>query len=326
MKGYLPIRFFVPAATLLLIIMAAALPPCSRGEPAGELIIFHAGSLAIPFREMGRAFMKKYPRVRVLREAAGSRTSARKIRDLGKPCDIMASADYTVIDELLIPEFAHWNIAFATNEMAIMYRPDSAHADEINSDNWPQILLRPGVEYGHSNPDADPCGYRTRLTWQLAEKYYRIPGLARKLDQGCPPRNIRPKETDLLALLESGELDYLFIYRSICRQHGMPFVALPDEINLKSASLANYYRQAAVEISGKKPGEKIVKRGKPMVYSLTICTRSPNRAAAEAFVAFVIGPQGRRIMAQNGQPPIVPARASGKLERLPPALEPLLAR
>ncbi|MBU0879785.1 tungstate ABC transporter substrate-binding protein WtpA, partial [Patescibacteria group bacterium] len=44
-----------------------------------ELIIFHAGSLSIPFEEMEVNFEKKYPDVDVVREIGGSRACARKI-------------------------------------------------------------------------------------------------------------------------------------------------------------------------------------------------------------------------------------------------------
>jgi molybdate/tungstate transport system substrate-binding protein len=60
----------------------------------GDLIIFHAGSLSMPFKEIAAEFNKLYPNVNVLMEAAGSVTSARKITDLDRPCDILASADY----------------------------------------------------------------------------------------------------------------------------------------------------------------------------------------------------------------------------------------
>ncbi len=310
---------------LALAVSLSLLPGIGSAEPAGDLVIFHAGSLAIPFKQISRAFTQKYPQVRIYREAAGSRTSARKITDLKKPCDVMASADYTVIDNLLIPDYADWNISFATNEMVIMHRKDSAYAAEINSDNWPQILLRENVAYGHSDPNADPCGYRSQLVWQLAEKYYRLPGLYHKLQQGCPPKNVRPKETDLIALLESGDLDYLFIYRSVAEQHKMPYVALPAQISLKSAEHAAFYRQASIKITGKKPGQFITQTGKPMVYGITALRKAPNPEAALAFVQFVVGPGGRKIMQQNGQPPVDPPLASGRVDLMPPALKSLVS-
>ena len=293
-------------------------------EPHGKLIVFNAGSLAIPFKAMKERFTSVYPEVRIQLEAAGSRTCARKITDLKRPCDVMASADYTVIENLLIPDYADWNISFATNEMAIMYGSGSKFSKEINADNWYKILLREGVEYGHSDPNCDPCGYRTMLVWQLAEKHYQVPGLYQKLINGCPPKNVRPKETDLIAMLEVGQIDYLFIYRSVCEQHKMPLVLLPVEINLKSVRYEAFYREAKIKVSGKKPGEFIVKTGKPMVYGITIPKSAPNRDVATRFVAFAVGPEGQEIMRSNGQPPISPPKATGKTDQLPPRLRKLV--
>ncbi len=293
-----------------------------RGEKI--LIIFHAGSLSIPFKEIAKGFVARYPGVKVVREAAGSRTCARKIVDLDRPCDVMASADYTVIENLLIPDYASWNISFATNEMAIMYRPDSKYAGQINGRNWYHILLRKGVEYGHSDPNSDPCGYRTLLVWQLAEKYYHAPGLYEKLRSGCPPRNVRPKETDLIALLEAGEIDYLFIYRSVCMQHNMPFVNLPEQINLGSSKYAGLYKQAHVKITGKSPSSFIEKRGKPMIYGITIPKNAPHRTLAVKFVAFLLSKEGREIMRRNGQPPLGVPQVTGDVSRIPAALKSLL--
>ncbi len=314
------------AAVLCLLAPINSFSFAVEATPQTQLIIFHAGSLTIPFKEIATAFTKRYPNIHVQSEGAGSRICARKITDLQKPCDILASADYTVIDNLLIPNHADWNISFATNEMAIMYRPDSAYADQINETNWPEILLRKDVEYGHSDPNADPCGYRSQLTWQLAEKYYKKPGLYKALQQGCPLKNIRPKETDLIALLESGELDYLFIYRSICEQHKAPCLLLPDEINLKSAVLAPYYKQACLTVTGKKPGTSIQKNGKPMVYGITIPKNAPHRKEAALFIKFLTSPEGRRIMEENGQPALWPVTISGKIDKLPKLLQDLQTR
>ena len=273
---------------------------------SGEVLIFHAGSLSIPFAQMEKAFEDKYPEINVVREAAGSRTCARKITDLNRKADIMASADYTVIDSLMIPNHTDWYLNFATNEMAIMFTENSAYSDEIDSENWYRILLRDDVEYGHSDPNADPCGYRSQLVWKLAELHYNEENLYQKLSSGCPARNVRPKETDLLALLEAGELDYIFIYRSVAQQHGMPFITLSDKINLKTNEYSDFYAKAKFDVSGKKPGEKITKTGKPMVYGVTIPNNAPNKEAAVEFVRFLVGPEGQNIMEENGQPSITP--------------------
>jgi molybdate/tungstate transport system substrate-binding protein len=279
----------------------------SRDGIAGDLIVFHAGSLAVPFKQIAEEFNQEYPDVNVMMEAAGSRDCARKITDLGRDCDVMASADYKVIDNLLIPEYADWNIKFAANEMIIAYHEASRKSEEINSRNWYNILLDEDVCFGRSNPDADPCGYRSVLTIKLAELYYQEEGLTEKMINK-DTIYIRPKEVDLLALLETNTIDYFFIYRSVAEQHGLKYLILPDEINLKSADFADYYSQVSIQVSGKEPGEYITHTGAPMVYGITIIKNSPNPAAALAFVRFVLDKEkGLRIMEENGQPGVVPA-------------------
>lgn len=300
------LRKFILMPALFMLVFSSAGMAASK-HLSGDLIIFHAGSLSVPFREISKAFNQIHPDVNILREAAGSRTCARKISDLNRPADIMASADYTVIDKLLIPEHTRWNIKFASNEMAIVYHHGSRESDHIRSDNWYQILMKPNVAFGRSDPNADPCGYRAVLTMKLAEKYYGIEGLAAKMiakDQVY----IRPKETDLLALLESGTIDYIFLYRSVAQQHGLDYVLLPNQVNLKDSTLKDYYKSAAIRISGKKPGTYITKKGAPMVYGVTIPRSAPNPDAAMAFVKFLLTEnQGMAIMKKMGQPSVVPA-------------------
>ena len=307
----------------LMTIAAMMLAFCStEGERSGsrELVIFHAGSLAVPFRQIADEFEREYPGVRVLLEAAGSRACARKITDLDRWCDVMASADYTVIDELLIPEHSDWNIRFAGNEMAIVYHDKSRGADEINVENWHELLLREGVAFGRSDPDSDPCGYRAVLTMKLAEMYYGIGGLsARLLEKDT--EYIRPKETDLLALLETNTIDFIFLYRSVAQQHGLEYLLIPDEINLKSPEFAKVYKAVSVEISGREPGTTITKRGAPMVYGVTIPKNTPDPSLALEFVRFLLdGDKGLMIMERNGQPPLVPS-PTDTYDKLPEELK-----
>ncbi len=96
----------------LVLTLGGAVPV--RAEQ--EVIVFHAGSLAVPFAEVEKRFEAMHPEIDVLREAGGSTKLARMISELGKPADILASADYKVIDKGLIPEHADWNILFASTD------------------------------------------------------------------------------------------------------------------------------------------------------------------------------------------------------------------
>jgi molybdate/tungstate transport system substrate-binding protein len=305
----------------------AEAPTAAPESPAVQqkLVIFHAGSLTLPVEELAKAFQVEHPDVTFETEASGSNDAARKISELEREADLMMSADYTVIDNLLIPEFADWNIRFARNTMVIAYTDQSLYADEINSDNWYDVLTRDGVIYGHSEQDADPCGYRTLLVWQLAEKHYGVPGLSARFEEHCPPENVRPKSVELIALLESGDMDYAWEYRSVAVQHGMNFVELPDEINLSMVEQTDFYGQASVDIAGKEPGTTMTMVGKPIVYGVTIPKNAPSPELAVAFVEFLLGPEGQAIMEQQGQPPIVPP-VSADLDKLPDALKDMVVQ
>ena len=298
---------FIRPLILYILTSFILFMSCNQKSSQQKLIVFHAGSLSVPFKLIAKEFEKENPNIKVMLEADGSRKCARKITDLNKKCDVMASADYTVIDEMLIPEYAKWNIKFASNEMTIVYHKGSNYSEEINANNWYEILLKDDVAFGRSDPNSDPCGYRAVLTCKLAEQYYGITGLADKFSSK-DKNYIRPKETDMLALLETNTIDYIFLYKSVALQHGLKFLILPDSINLKLPALKDYYANASIEITGKKPGEMITKKGTPMVYGITIPNNAPNPELAEQFVRFVLEKEkGMRIIEEKGQASLIPS-------------------
>lgn len=280
------------------------------GGPSGNLIIFNAGSLSVPMKLLADTFHMMYPRVNILAEASGSIACTRKITDLHRECDILASADYTIIDKMLIPQYASWNIKFVSNEMSIMFSDKSRYAGEINKNNWYEILMRDDVSFGRADPNSDPCGYRTLMMLQLSEKYFKKPGLtAAFLKKDI--RFIRPKEVDLLSLLETNTIDYIFIYRSVAVQHKLRFLSLADEINLRNPGMSELYKSVSVEINGDKPGKKIIQRGESAIYGITILRDAPNKKAAMAFINFLLTKQqGMKIMEMCGQPSVIPAYTS----------------
>lgn len=302
--------------TLLLLGFVILNSSCGRkksaatnSELSGNLIIFHAGSLAMPFKAIADSFMILHPDVKILAEASGSIDAARKITELKRDCDIIASSDYSIIDKLLIPEYTAENIHFATNEMIIAFTERSAYASKIDTTNWAEILLRKDVIIGRADPDADPCGYRTMLTLKLAQldfagKGIKCEGLADKII-AKDNRFLRSKEVDLLALLDTRTVDYIFIYRSVAQQHHLKFLVLPDKIDLGNPSLNEHYSTVQLAVRGSKPDEKIVIKGEAMIYSVAMLRNAPNKAAAEAFMAFLLSESGgRKIMKEMGQEPV----------------------
>jgi len=296
-------------------------------ELEGEIIVYHAGSLTIPFQAIENEFENCYPRVDVKRTPGGSRKISLMVAELGNRVDVLASADYKVIDTLIMPDHASWNTLFAKNSMVIMYTDDSRYADEINANNWYDTLLRQGVKYGHADPDLDPCGYRTVLLWQLAGHHYGKEDLYKKLCASCPERNIRPKSVELISLLETRALDYAFEYESVARQHvaenpGFKYVRLPDRINLSSMQYAGFYETASIELKGKKPGETVIRTGEPIIYSLTMPSTGENTELAVEFLKFFFT-RGLRILEDHGQPVLEPVQTKGA-ENLPVELKNIL--
>ena len=286
-----------------------------------ELIVFNAGSLTAPFADLLKEFALLHPDVTPQQESSGSLDLVRKITELGKPCDVLAVADYEVIPSLLIPRHAEWYGIFARNQMVLIYTPSSKFAGEINSKTWHEILLRPGVQSGHSDPDADPAGYRTLLLWQLAEKYYQKPGLYEQLNKTVPPRNIRPKSVELVALLQTGELDYIYGYRSVAEQSGLSYVTLPPEIDLSDSSKEDLYSTVSTQVAGNKPGEKKTIKGLPILFALTIPKIAPHQQLAEEFIGFASSAEGQEIMKRSHLTLVSPALASD-LEKVPMGLRP----
>ncbi|MCX6327016.1 MAG: tungstate ABC transporter substrate-binding protein WtpA [Bacteroidia bacterium] len=293
--------------SLIMIISVVVFTGCgnSNSGKSKEIIIFHAGSLSVPFRQLKDGYEKKNPGIKILLEPAGSLVCARKITELKKPCDIIASADYFVIDQLIIPEYSNWSIRFATNEIVIAYHEKSRYSSEICSDNWVDILLKDDVIYSRSDPDSDPCGYRTVFTLLLGEKYYNNEGLTEKI-MSKNKNFIRPKEVDLIALIESNAIDYMFQYKSVAIQHGLEYIELPDEINLSDPAKTEIYKSVSIDVTGSKPGTKMRVTGDYINYSMSVLDDAPQKDEAIDFLCYILSEEGLEIFRKNGQNPIIP--------------------
>lgn len=331
------------AILIAMILCISIVPGCiddtddsgSDGARARTLTVLHAGSLSIPFARLEESFEAAHPDIDVQCESAGSAKTIKKVTELHKEADIVASADHSLIPGMMYPQYADWHIRFARNQIVLAYTDKSKYADEIDADNWYEILRRDDVRFGFSNPNDDPCGYRSQMMIQLAESYYGDDAIYEDLieahsdmameydaandtfvlrmpesDEINPSGKImvRSMEMELIAGLDAGEIDYYFIYRSVAQQHNQLFVELPQAIDLSSVGYADAYSTVEVVQAN---GDTVA--GRPIVYGVTVPKNARDYEMAIEFVKLMISEEGQRIFADLGQPPIAPAVGSGEL-------------
>jgi len=328
---------------IALILIVCAATACTSQQPEKTTLrVFVAGSLILPFDDLEQAFEEQHPNVDVLVEGHGSIQCVRHVTELSELADVVAVADYALIPMLMYdsldPEssqpYANWHLQFATNRLGIAYTAESQYADEINAQNWYQVVSRPGVLMGLSDPRFDACGYRGLMAAQLSETYYDDETILHSLfgsrfsppiqvevrngiDTILVPETLQPKEDSglvvrgssvrLLGLLESGDLDYAFEYESVSRQHNLEFLALPPEIDLSDETQVTTYATVSVSLEFQRfASVKPEFRGGPITYGITIPSNAPHPYLAAEFVRFVLGPEGQAVMAANQHPMIIP--------------------
>jgi molybdate/tungstate transport system substrate-binding protein len=256
---------------------------------ADTLLIYVAASLTRPIQPVLDAYAARTGTV-IQRESGASLEHARKITELRRTPDLVLLADVEVISQLLVPKYATWYAEFARNRLVVAYTDRSRRASEITADNWMTLLRSPGLEVGRTDPNLAPVGYRTLLMFDLAERFYRQPGLAASLLDQAPERNIRPNAAELAALLAAGELDYIYDYQSVAEANGFRFIALPDAINLGDPKRAADYARVTVRVRGTSPGTTAQFSGQPILYGLTVPKDPPHGAAVARFLGYLTSP------------------------------------
>jgi molybdate/tungstate transport system substrate-binding protein len=296
------------SSMLVTVAMTAAiaLAACAKNDAAtaaDAIVVFNAGSLARPLRAALDSFTIG-TKIRVEQENAGSVETARKLTELHRIPDIVGSADYQVFPKYLMPAQTSWYVRFARNRMVLMYTPRSKLASTIDSTNWFKILETKGVQTGRSDPALDPNGYRSLIVMRLAEQYYKQPGLSDRLVANSSAHIVRPKEVDLMGLLQAGEIDYAWSYESVAQAARLPYVTLPRAIDLSDPTMGERYARASVRIPGSSRADTVELKGEPILYAFSVPRNAPHKAVAERFAAFLLSDAGKRILAREHLDPL----------------------
>ena len=280
----------------------------SAATASKTLIVFGAGTLATPFTQEIAAFKQQNPGVTVNSHFGASGDDVKMITQLGEPADVLGVADYSLIPTEMFnvsgKSYASWYVGFVANQITFAYTTHSKGASQLTASNWYKVLAEPGVRIGRSTPAADPSGYQILQALKLAQSYYHDPTLSASVLKNSPSSSEAETETSLLGALQSGQIDYLAIYRSDALQNHLKYINLPPQISLSDPKLAKSYATVSVQ------GPSGMVTGKPIIYGLTVPSNAPNSALGEKFIAFVLSPSGQAIMRANGFVVISPALAS----------------
>lgn len=331
---------------ILLVISIIFLNTGCRPNEKTPLVVLSAGSLIIPFKELEIAFEASHPEIDVVAQYHGSIQDIRHATELHEKIDVVATADHALISKLMYDSvdietgkpFASWYLRFATNRLAIAFTSESKHATEITQENWYEVLSRPYVKVGIADPRFDACGYRTLMVFQLADDYYDNPPIffdrfggnftnpinvsqengisiihIPEIIEAKPESGIviRGGSVQLLALLESGDLDYAFEYESVIQQHNLQMVQLPPELNLGEEGFVEDYGKVQVVMDFQRFSTiKLEFNGERIGYGITIPTNAPHPKEAAEFLAFLLGAEGKAIMAENFHPMFDPVSAN----------------
>ncbi len=300
-------------------LVAAPKAVWAQPKPSGTVSVLYAGSLGAVMDKGLAPAAERTTGYGIQGEGHGSVAAARMIRDRLRTPDVFISADPAVNSAILMGpsnrDLVDWYLTFAAADLVIGYNPKSRFKDDFEQARtgklpWYDVLARPGVKLGRTDPNLDPKGYRTLFLFELAERHYQKPGLVALLGGPTNTAQIFP-EPELLIRMESGQLDAAVFYRHEVVAHGLPFIELPDEVKQSNPRLAALYRERRYTTDRGMPVT-----GVPILFTITIPTTARNAPGALAFVRFVLSQQGRTTLSQHGLR-AAPVLAGGDPSKVP---------
>jgi len=233
-----------------------------------ELIVFAASSLTEPFRQIGKQLELSYPGLKVVYNFGGS-VALRMQLEQGSHADVFAPADTLQMEQAkksgVVQGDAH---IFAKNRLIVIVPLNNSAKIMTFCD-----LGKPGVKLDVANANA-PEGNYSR---QAIAKASSICGA--DFEQRTLQNLVSQEENvqQILSKFQLGEADAGIIYVSD--------VTARVSKEVRTITIADTYN--------------------PIVtYPIALTTKVKNRASAEAFIAFVLSPEGQVLLRGHGFIPV----------------------
>jgi molybdate transport system substrate-binding protein len=254
-----------PALVALLALALVACAAPSPGEPR-RLSVFAAASLTDAFEAIGALFEEANPGVELAFNFAGSQQLAQQINE-GAPADVFASANGRQMGAAIEGGRISGGAEriFVRNQLVVITPQDNPAGVAALQD-----LARPGLKLILAD-GAVPVG---QYTLDFLAKASALPDYTASYSPTVLA-NVVSYENDVrsvVAKIALGEGDAGIVYASDVALDGAQLgqLAIPDELNTVAA------------------------------YPIAPIADSPAPELAERFVAFVLAPEGQRVLAEYG--------------------------
>jgi molybdate transport system substrate-binding protein len=257
------------AIMLPLWLTAAATVSAQTSSPPREITVFAAASLTDAFQELAPLMEQDSAPTRVRYNFAGSQQLAVQLEQ-GARADVFASADQRWMDYVQERQLtAGAPKVFAHNRLvAIVPRSNPGCVLQL------QDLARRGVKLV-VGAEAVPVGKYTR---EMLRRLERHAGFSPAYGDSVLANVVSQEENvkSVVVKVQLGEADAGIVYHSDVTPRVTPSLTvleIPDDANMVAS------------------------------YPVVVLRASGHSTAAEAFVALLLGPEGRRILAKHGLTP-----------------------
>jgi len=261
-------RLSAVAAILSVALSSAAAH--AQAPPAQPVTVLYAGSLVTPMEGPIKTALSAQG-LDFQGQPGGSKELANLIASGVRNPDVFISVNPKLVEGL--GSRVATSTTFAGTSLGVAWAPNSRFANLFENVLARQTTLwlalaRPGLKIGRTDPTIDPKGAYTIegvTTWVGHDREQQI------LGADDNPAQIFP-EQDLLARVETGQVDVGFFYQTEAIARGWHFIPLPGNAAMT---------------------DKIT-------YTLAVMEGAPHPAAAKSFADFILTGEGKTILQRAG--------------------------
>jgi molybdate/tungstate transport system substrate-binding protein len=293
-------RNFLLRGAVCAAALSAGLPVRMLAQALQELDVASAGSARAMLEGALKTAAAKTLHLDLHAHSEGADAVAKALVAGSLKADVFLPITATPMRTALAAGIAEQAIPVARTELVLVYSPKSRFAPQLaaaaeGKANWWEIVQQPGFRIGRGNPAADPGARAILFAMMLAGRKYNQPDLAEKV-LGAPqnPAQLVPGVPDKL---RSGEVDASASYKTGVGNGSLPFITLPEEINLSRDDVHSANPDVRLEIDGKTFYPD------PLVFYAGALKNAANTAGAAAFLQWLQGAEAQALFQANGFAP-----------------------